>query len=245
MQIVSGVLGNLETDPDLAREAQEWVRPGAGCVEWVHLDIWQAQKARLRIRGDAGTDLGFDLERGTALRTGDVLLRDAARRHLVLVHVEGREVLTVRLLPGSLEERVATALKLGHLLGNQHWPVRLVGDTAYVPVLIDRAVMEAVLRTHALPGVRYAFEEMPAGMDLPLVFPAMEGHAHGADLGGAPPHRLAEVPPADQAGTNAPFRGGPGSPAQGVPHTHGADPPPLAPSGQPLDDPSGDAQARG
>jgi len=186
VEIVSAVLGNLGTDPVLAREAVDWGAVGAGCVEHVDLDVWQAQKARLRVTGDAGTELGFDLPRGTVLQDGDVLLRDTARRHLVVVRLQGREVLAVRLLPQPPEQMVATALKLGHLLGNQHWPVRLVGDIAYVPVLIDRRVMETVLRTHALPGVTYAFGEAPPGMELPLVFPSLQGHGHSHDHGHAP-----------------------------------------------------------
>ncbi len=194
MEIVPAVLGNVRTDPALAREAAAWGGPGAGCVEHVHLDVWQAQKARLRVTADGGTELGFDLPRGTVLQNGDVLLRDGARRHLVVVRLQAREVLAVRLLPQPHEHMVATALKLGHLLGNQHWPVRLVGDTAYVPVLIDRRVMETVLRTHALPGVAYAFEEPPAGLQLPLVFPSLQGHEHSHEpadgrgpAGGTPP----------------------------------------------------------
>lgn len=178
MEIVSAVLGNLGTDAALAREAADWGAPGAGRVEHVDLDVWQAQKARLRVTGDAGTELGFDLPRGTVLADGDVLLRDAARRHMVVVRLQSREVLAVRLSAQAPERMVETALKLGHLLGNQHWPVRLVGDTAYVPVLIDRRVMETVLRTHALAGVTYGFEEPPPGMELPLIFPSLAGHGH-------------------------------------------------------------------
>lgn len=185
MIVTREILGNVHSDPELGREAAEWAVGGR--VEWVSLDVWQAQKARLRLRASGGTDLGCDLPRGTVLRSGDVLFRDAAWRHLVIVEVAQREVLVIRLLPQPPEAKVATALKLGHLLGNQHWPVRLVGDTAYVPVLIDRNVMRTVLQTHALDGITFAFEAAPTDLDLPLIFPSLEGRGHGHhhDAGGA------------------------------------------------------------
>lgn len=172
MQILREVLGNLDADPGLAAAAS------AGRVERITLDVWEAQKARLRTATDGGTEIGLDLPRGTLLRSGDVLLSDAERT--IVVVVSDREVLAVRLLPAPAQERVATALQLGHLLGNQHWPVRLVGDTAFVPVLIDREVMATVLETHALAGLEWAFAPAPPDLALPLVFPDHES-AHAGE----------------------------------------------------------------
>ena len=45
-------------------------------------------------------------------------------------------------------EQLQRAVRLGHVLGNQHWPVAVVGEQILVPVSLDRAVMETVLRTH-------------------------------------------------------------------------------------------------
>ncbi len=178
VHFVSAVLGNVREDAALAADAQDWGRAeSGGMVERITLDVWQAQKARLRVRGDQGHEFGFGLPRGTVIRDGDVLWRNASERHLAVAHVPEREVLTIRLLPQSEAARLTTALKLGHLLGNQHWPVRLQGDTAYVPVLIDRTVMETVLRTHALSGITFAFGPAPADVTLPLVFPSLQ-HTH-------------------------------------------------------------------
>ena len=47
-------------------------------------------------------------------------------------------------------ERLRRAIRLGHVLGNQHWPVAVVGEQVLVPVTLDRAVMETVLKTHHL-----------------------------------------------------------------------------------------------
>ena len=58
-------------------------------------------------------------------------------------------VLTLR--PGlPTEEQHHWLVRLGHVLGNQHWPIANGDDAVLVPVTLDRAVMETVLRTHHL-----------------------------------------------------------------------------------------------
>jgi urease accessory protein UreE len=56
------------------------------------------------------------------------------------------------------------AVRLGHVLGNQHWPVAVVGEQILVPVALDRAVMETVLRTHHMTDyfqIRYERRAWP------------------------------------------------------------------------------------
>ena len=55
-------------------------------------------------------------------------------------------------------------VRLGHVLGNQHWPIASVDEAVLVPVTLDRAVMETVLRTHHLLDqftVRYERRSWP------------------------------------------------------------------------------------
>ena len=49
-------------------------------------------------------------------------------------------------------------------LGNQHWPVAVHDGEVLVPVSLDRAVMETVLRTHHLLehfSIRYEYRAWP------------------------------------------------------------------------------------
>lgn len=180
MILVRSVLGNLADRSDLAQLAAEWEREGG--VERLRLTLWDAQKTHLRRRTDRGTELGLTLPRGTALRDGDVLWLDREQRRMVVAALEERRVLVIDIVPGaSAEETARTALRLGHVLGNQHWPVRIEGLTAYVPVVIDEKVMATVLKTHNLPGIRYEFRPAAPDLDLPLVAPSWHPHAHGPD----------------------------------------------------------------
>ena len=59
--------------------------------------------------------------------------------------------------------------ELGHALGNQHWPAVVKGTRVFVPLTVDRKVMSSVMKTHALPGIRYDF--MPGAEVIPYMAP--------------------------------------------------------------------------
>ena len=50
-----------------------------------------------------------------------------------------------------------TAFELGHAIGNQHWPAVVKGTRVFVPMTLDRKVMESVMRTHSFENVSIAF----------------------------------------------------------------------------------------
>lgn len=174
MLVIETVLGNVQTDPALSAEYRQWQT--TGIVERVELTALDAQKSRLRATSDRGTELGINLERGTVLKDGDVLYRDSGKVWMILVRLKPEEVLRITILPTASDaELINVAVRLGHLLGNQHWPVKMVGRTVYVPVSVDKKVVETVLKTYDLPGIDYAFEAHAIGAIPPL---QATGHAH-------------------------------------------------------------------
>ncbi|GAA0715692.1 urease accessory protein UreE [Dactylosporangium roseum] len=151
--LVESVLGNA-TEPG-------WRDRLAGAhVDRLVLDQWEAQKRRLRKRTSGGVEVALSLARDTRLRDGDILTWDDPRRTATVVHLMLGEVMAVELggvaaLPP--ETLIRTVVELGHAIGNQHWPAVVRGTTVYVPVTVDRKVMDSVMRTHAFAGVSHTF----------------------------------------------------------------------------------------
>jgi urease accessory protein len=177
---VPSVLGNAVGEPWRSRLA------GAR-VDTLRLDQAEAQKSRLRKATDAGTDVAIALERGVQVRDGDVLAWNGAVRAAVVARVELSDVLVIDLsglAAESAEAAMATCVELGHALGNQHWPAVIKGTRVYVPLMVAKAVMAAVLKTHAFDGISYAFA--PGAEVIPYLAPhearrllgATEGHQH-------------------------------------------------------------------
>ena len=86
--------------------------------------------------------------------------------HRVRSHASARFVLIDTVELTWQRARYADA---GHALGNQHWPAVVKGTKVYVPLTVDRKVMASVMKTHALPGVRYEFT--PGSEVIPYLAP--------------------------------------------------------------------------
>ncbi|MFC6018271.1 urease accessory protein UreE [Plantactinospora solaniradicis] len=151
--LVESVLGN-ETEPDWGARLE------AARVDSLVLDQWEAQKNRLRKQTRGGVEVALSLGRGTRLRDGDVLCWDERAATAIVARVQLGEVMVVDL--SGLENEPAelglrSAVELGHAIGNQHWPAVVKGTRLYVPLTVDRRVMDSVMRTHDFAGISHDF----------------------------------------------------------------------------------------
>lgn len=165
MLIIEGVLGN-------ASDSNWQARLDGADIDWLVLDQWEAQKSRLRKTTEQDVELALALDRNTHLHDGDILIWNEAERRAVIARILLKEVMVIDLdaAIGEPAEIVArTLFELGHALGNQHWPAVIKGARVFVPLTVDRKVMASVMKTHALPGIRYEF--MPGAEVLPHMAP--------------------------------------------------------------------------
>lgn len=146
MRHISHRLGNVHTSLDLRTQIERWREEGT--LDDVTIEERDARKSRHRLHTSTGREFGLILPRGAELQDGDLfaVAEDGGR---VLIHIALQEVMV--LTPHEqvyAADRWQWAVRLGHVLGNQHWPVAVVGEQILTPVTVDRAVMETVLNTH-------------------------------------------------------------------------------------------------
>lgn len=165
MNIYTEILGNLR-DGKWAEVSRDTT------VDVVELDQWTAQKSRFVVRSEAGEECAVALQRRTQLADGDILDYRPGERRLVVVRLRLNEVLVAD-LGGLLDLRpvdaIRTALEFGHAIGNQHWPAVVHGSQVYIPLTVDRKVMESVLHTHRIERIAYAFR--PGSEVIPYLAP--------------------------------------------------------------------------
>lgn len=196
MELIEKVLGNVHEDAWRSRLEH-------ADVDILELGQWDAQKNRLRKQTNGGREVAVSLERGRFLRDGDVLMWDEAAHKAVVARIHLCDVLAVSLLDLAhrpLSDVMETCVKLGHALGNQHWPAVVRDNAVYVPMTVDRKVMEAVMETHHLKDISYSFMDgdkvlglldpqesrrLFGGTEMPA-----DGHTHGHAHGphGEPGH---------------------------------------------------------
>jgi urease accessory protein len=95
-----------------------------------------------------------------------------------------REVMMIELdglMQGDPGIAMRTCVELGHALGNQHWPALIKGSRVYVPLTVDRKVMESVMRTHGFEGICY--ELVPGAEVVPYLAPHESRRLFGAAEG--------------------------------------------------------------
>jgi urease accessory protein len=183
--LVETILGNA-ADPQWSE------RIVTASVDTVDLDHWEAQKSRFRKRTRGGVEVAVSLNRGACIRDRDVLVWDEAGPTLILAEIRIRDVMTIHLdelAQTDPDVLIRTCVELGHALGNQHWPALVKGSRVYVPLTVDRKVMESVMRTHRFEGIRY--EMVPGAEVVPYLAPhesrrlfggaegPVHSHAHG------------------------------------------------------------------
>lgn len=154
MKIYTEIIGNLD-DPAWRERAE-----GAE-IETIDLDQWTAQKSRFVVRSDRDNEYAVALKRHSQLLGGDIIDYRPAERRIVAIRIALSDVLVIEL--GELatqapEQIIHTAVELGHAIGNQHWPAVVKGTRVYVPLTVDREVMESVMRTHHIEGISFSFQ---------------------------------------------------------------------------------------
>jgi len=165
MKIHTEIAGNL-SDPRWAAVAAETA------PEYIELDQWTAQKSRFVVKSASGREYAVALERHARLCDGDILEYRPEEGRLVAVRIRLNDVLVVdlsALMHCPPETMLRTAVELGHAIGNQHWPAVVRGTEVYVPLTVDRKVMESVMRTHRLEQVAYSFR--PGSQIIPYLAP--------------------------------------------------------------------------
>ena len=159
-------LGNVRESADLTwRVAQ--ARDDGRCLEVV-IGRSDRPKARIMARATNGQQVGIVKSREWLLRDGDVLATN--QRHMVLVALDQQQVMVMRFEEGSGNRRpllwrgyANTLIRLGHVLGNHHWPLVIDGDELYVEMMAEPAVMERIVREAAdqlgIKGLTISFEQ--------------------------------------------------------------------------------------
>ncbi|MGB3298250.1 MAG: hypothetical protein WBA76_08260 [Phormidesmis sp.] len=157
-ELAKDYLGNVSESADVARRVMQAQRENR-CLEVL---IGQSDRAKGRIltQTAAGQSVGIIKARSWLIKEGDVL--STPRNHLVLVSIEQQQVMALRFENNGVNNRAIALMHLGHMLGNQHWPVTVKGETMYVALVAESAQMESTLRkmakTLSVEGLHISFE---------------------------------------------------------------------------------------
>ena len=151
----------------------------------VKLDQWTAQKSRFVATGTDGKEYAVALQRDEKVEDGDILSYSSQEHKAAVIRIELNDVLVIDLLGLAAREWqdiMRICIELGHAIGNQHWPAVVKDTKVYVPLTVDKKVMQSVMDTHHLENITYEFQ---TGKE---IIPYLAPHEVRRLFGGTPHH---------------------------------------------------------
>ncbi len=180
MLVINQVLGNINTD-EKWKELYQVMR-SENHVQTIMFTRKESERSRLYKKlPKFDEEIGINIKRGTILHDGDILYYEEGE-NMFVVDIEPEEMMVLHFVEKFHEDKMLElAVKLGHAIGNQHWQMKVVGRKIYVPIMIDKKVMESVMKTHNILGVKYCFEEEVGEQTLSGEYGSLQNTSHNHD----------------------------------------------------------------
>ncbi len=104
--------------------------------ETIKISRLESQRVRMRKLSDKGTDVALTLQPGTRLKHGDVII--LTENKMVVVGKEPEDVVMIQIRNNIHEaDIVEITVRIGHIIGNLHKPIKLDGNKIYFPIQAD------------------------------------------------------------------------------------------------------------
>lgn len=128
---INEICGNIKSDQALKSKHLEMAKNDK--AESILLTRNESEKSRMRKVSDKGTEVALAMPAGSCLNDGDVVLLDDEK--MIIVKQKSESVALVTILDNTTNENfLETAVKIGHIIGNLHRPIRIEGNRIYFPI---------------------------------------------------------------------------------------------------------------
>jgi urease accessory protein len=124
-------------DSDLGKKYQTMLKNDK--VEKIQVSRLEADRTRIRKLSNKGTDLALSIEPGSHINDGDIVL--LTEEKMIITKRESENVVILSLNNDlSAQEILETAIKLGHIIGNMHRPIKVTNNKVYFPIQCDSEI---------------------------------------------------------------------------------------------------------
>ena len=151
-EIAQTYLGNLTENSSLNQRVTS-ARQTESYLE-TYLTQDDRGKGRIQARSTSGIALGIIKNRDWSLRSQDVFQTDSGK--LLLIHIQEQKLMVL----SFTEQKRASAtqlVKLGHMLGNQHYPIKIIQGKIYLKAA-NPALAEKTIEELQIPGLAIDYE---------------------------------------------------------------------------------------
>ena len=157
--IAKKYLGNINKNTELA-EVVKNAKKNHNYLE-IKLDKCDRAKGRILTKSLSGVSIGIIKNRELLLESGDVL--EAENGNLLLINLQ-QEKLMVLSFADSNNDPISL-VKLGHLLGNNHYPIKIQDNKVYVRLITNPKVIEKNIQNLNIIGLEINYTDRSINYD--------------------------------------------------------------------------------
>ena len=168
IEIAQTYLGNLTENSSLDQRVT-LARQKKACLE-TYLSQDDRGKGRIQAQSTSGIALGIIKSRDWSLRSQDVFQTDSGK--LLLIHLQEQKLMVLSFAQ-PVTASVTELVKLGHVLGNQHYPIEIAEGKIYLHAA-DFALAEKTIQELQIPGLAIDYEWRSP--DTNFSFPSHQHH---------------------------------------------------------------------
>ena len=151
-EIAQTYLGNLTEDSSLNQKVTS-ARQTESYLE-TYLTQDDRSKGRIQARSTSGVALGIIKNRDWSLRSQDVFQTDSGK--LLLIHLQEQKLMVLS-FPEPVTASTTELVKLGHILGNQHYPIEISQGKIYLQAA-NFALVEKTIKKLQISGLAIDYE---------------------------------------------------------------------------------------
>lgn len=139
----------------------------------LYLERMDAERPWGKVKSSLGLEVLLRFPRGQRVRHGDLLYEETG--YYLVAEVSYPPVVMIRMVPTEPTSSLSLALRLGHFIGNQHFPMRMATDNVIrVPVPDPGPLLQLLSR---FSPEEIAIEIGPGDAEDPLPNPQAHGYA--------------------------------------------------------------------
>jgi urease accessory protein len=148
-EITQTYLGNIQENPQLSQ------RLTTETYLEVYLNQSDRVKGRIHTHTKSGVAVGIIKSRDRSLQEGDVFQTEQGK--LLLIHLQAQELLVLDFSKLATDILPSQLVYLGHILGNNHYPIALENNKIFVQLTTDKSVIEQTIKNLNIPGLEFYY----------------------------------------------------------------------------------------
>lgn len=149
--IAKKYLGNIDQNPELI----ELVKKAKQANKYLEVELKNSDRAKARIltKSLSGITIGIIKNRELVLKSGDILETENSDCLFIKSLVENLMVLTFT----DLNHNSLDLVRLGHLLGNSHYPIKIQDNKIYVHLATNPKVVAKNIQELNISGLTISY----------------------------------------------------------------------------------------